>query len=227
MSGPGSLKNLWRVGYHADPLNFTPHHLYDWSHRFDDAQHQFRSVYACRQQETALREVLADLRPNAAAIARFVEKFGEDARDELETEPVTEAWRRRNVLAPAEVVPEDARVLDLTAPATAHELEVAHAQLLDAHGLEHLDLHEITTRRRVVTQTIAADVYRRLDVAVVYFLSSRDGGECFAVLEGHAELAATGPHVALTDPAPPALVTVAKEWGLNLAPAPRDLVGGL
>ena len=41
--------------------------------------------------------------------------------------------------------------------------------------MEHLDLHEITTRLRIVTQTVASDVYRRLGAGVIRFASSRDG----------------------------------------------------
>jgi hypothetical protein len=217
---PTSLEDLWRVGYHADPLDFTPRHLYTWSHRFDDVEKEFRSVYATRSPATALREVLADLRRNAAAVARFISIFGEEAIEDLEPEEVPAAWRRRNVLVAARVVPDDVGVLDLTDVATRQDLEARHAELLAECGLDHLDLHEITTRRRVVTQTIAADVYRRLDVGVIRFRSSRDGGECFAILEGRATLDPTGDPVLLTDPAPDVLVEVAAEYGLDLAPAP-------
>jgi hypothetical protein len=213
------LDDLWRVGYHADPLNFTPEHLYAWSHRFDDVDQRFRSTYAARYQETALREVLADLRPNTAAVARYVAIFGDEALEDLEPEQITAAWRRRNVLAPARVVPNDVAVVDLTEPAQTREVELAHAQLLAEHGMDHLDLHEITTRRRIVTQTIASDVYR-LGAGVIRFASSRDGRPCFAILEGNAALEQTGDYIPLTDPAPNALAVVAEEWGLTLEPAP-------
>jgi hypothetical protein len=32
---------LWRVGYHAAPLDFTPSELYEFSHRFDDVERRF------------------------------------------------------------------------------------------------------------------------------------------------------------------------------------------
>jgi hypothetical protein len=35
VNSSGELGDLWRVGHHADPLAFTPHHLYTWSNRFD------------------------------------------------------------------------------------------------------------------------------------------------------------------------------------------------
>lgn len=216
MTVVGELDSVWRVGSHADPLGLTPRHLYAWAHRFDDAEQRFRSVYAAVEAETALREVLADLRPNAAAIARYVELFGEDAREDIVGEPVTAAWRRNNVLAPARIY--HTGVLDLEDAAVRAELESRHAELLADHGMEHLDLHELTTRQRAVTQAIATDVYHRLGIGVIRFASSRDGGPCFAVLEGHGELESTGADVALTDPPPEALVTVAAEWGLELEP---------
>jgi RES domain len=220
VNDPGELGDLWRVGYHADPLNFTPKHLYSWSHRFDDVDQAFRSAYVARRQETALREVLADLRPNTAAVARYVAIFGDEALEDLESEPITAAWRRSNVLVPARVVPDDAAVVDLIDPAQTREVEVAHAQLLAEHGMEHLDLHEITTRRRIVTQTIASDVYRRLGAGVIRFASSRDGNPCFAILEGHAALERTGEEIPLTDPPPDALAVVAAECELALEPTP-------
>jgi hypothetical protein len=36
---------LWRVGYHAAPLEFTPRELYGYSHRFDDVAKRFRTLY--------------------------------------------------------------------------------------------------------------------------------------------------------------------------------------
>jgi RES domain len=218
LSDPAELEHVWRVGYHAEPLGFTPYSRCDWSHRFDDADRNFRSVYSATTQETALREVLADLRPKAKSIGLFLEIFGEDAEEELEPEQVTAAWRREHVLTPARVV--HSGVLDLSDPAVRADLERRHAKLLGAHGMDHLDLHELTTRQREVTQAIATDVYGRLDVGVIRFISSRDGGVCFAALEGLAELERVGDDIPLNDPPPPALMTVARDWGLELEPAP-------
>ena len=54
---------------------------------------------------------------------------------------------------------------------------------------EHLDLHEITTDRRVVTQTIAADLFDR-GVAAVRFPSRLDGDACIALLERRGNVVA-------------------------------------
>jgi hypothetical protein len=60
---------LWRVARKPDPLNFVPHDRYSWGHRFDDLKRHHRTLYCAETPETALREVLADLRPNASAPA--------------------------------------------------------------------------------------------------------------------------------------------------------------
>jgi hypothetical protein len=55
----------------------------------------------------------------------------------------------------------DGPLIDLTEVPIRQEIENRHIALLLEHGLEHLDLHEITTSRRVITQTIAADPFDR------------------------------------------------------------------
>jgi RES domain len=68
--GSGGAAALWRVAYAGDPLAFAPLDLYEFSHRFDDIHRRFRTLYCAENPETALREVLADLRPNLAARQR-------------------------------------------------------------------------------------------------------------------------------------------------------------
>ena len=210
-------ERVWRVGYDADPLAFVAFERALYSHRFDDPHQRFRSLYCARGAHTALREVLADLRRNTAAVARFVEVHGSDAAAEIPNESVSASWRHRHVLASA-VINAQGLVLDLRDPKQLNDLERIHATLLAEHGLSHLDLHEITTRLRDVTRTIAAAAYDD-GVAVVRFPSSRDGGDCYALFEHRAELVADAAPVALTDPAPQPLLDVAAEWALTLEPA--------
>lgn len=179
---------VWRVGYAAHPLGFVPRDRSEFGHRFDDHGRRFRSLYVALLPETCRREVLADVRPNAAARRRFLETFGEGAAEDLPKATVTAAWRAKNVLAPARIVVDHGRVIDLTDTTDRHEIEVRNAALLEAHGMDHLDMHEITTRRRIVTQTIAADAYFELAAAVIRFPSSRDGNPCHVLLEGRAHL---------------------------------------
>lgn len=216
---PGAGENfLWRVGYHASPLDFAPWHLYGFSHRFDDIEHRFRTLYLAESELTCLREVLADFRPNLAARHRHVERYGPAAAADFAVPAVTAKWRQENVLARA-ILELDGPVVDLTKARTRQQIERRHAALLVSHGLKHLDLHEITTRRRIVTQTIAGDLFDT-GVAAVRFPSSLDGNPCVALFEGRGDAHPAGDVVALTDPPPGPLLTVAREWHLDLQAAP-------
>lgn len=220
-AGGDDRRSWWRVGYHRDPLAFTPHDICSWGHRFDDAQRRVRTLYVAESPVTALREVLADFRPNLAALHRFQQAMGADAADELSLGTVTSAWRRQHVLAAADVVL-GGDICDLTDPAQRHAVEARHLGLLAAHGLQHLDLHEITTRRRIVTQTIATDLLDR-GVAAIRFPSRLDGGACVALFEGRARIALTTPPVPLTDPPVQPLLDATEPWRLRLEPAEDDL----
>lgn len=213
---------LWRVGYHSDPVGFAPRRHYGYSHRFDDVlERGWRTIYCAMRAETALREVLADLRPNTATIARFVKKYGPKARDELPSSAIPEEWRRNNVLVPVRIVRDgDWRVLDLTDQVTRLEVETRHAELLADHGMAHLDLNEITTSRRVVTRQIATTAYDEESVAVVRYPSRLDGSPCFALFEERAFLEQAADAVVLTDPPPEALENVAAGWNLTMQAAP-------
>jgi hypothetical protein len=220
----GRRTELWRVAHYNDPLEFAPHDRCSWGHRFDDVHRRYRTLYCATTPETALREVLADLRPNAAVIAKHLKVYGAAATSSLPKAAITEKWRQDNVLVPCTMT-YDGRLLDLTDANDRREIELRHAEHLAKYDMPHLDMHEITTRRRIVTQTIGTDAYDNLDVAAVRFASSRDGGTCFALFENRAELEQAEPPIALTDPPPQPLVTVAADWGLHLAaaaPAPAS-----
>src|SRR4029077_8737372 len=76
-------------------------------------------------------------------------------------------------------------VITLTEAATRQEVEHRHAELLLDYGLRHLDLHEITTSRRPVTQTIAAELFDR-GAAAIRFPSRLDGNACVGCSRGAA-----------------------------------------
>jgi hypothetical protein len=82
------------ASHHGDPLGFVPSEICEWSHRFDDLRHRFRTVYVAELAETCLREVLADFRPNLAATRRFQQEMGAGVEQELAARPITMAWRR-------------------------------------------------------------------------------------------------------------------------------------
>jgi RES domain-containing protein len=211
------LGRVWRVGLATDPLGFVPAERRAYNNRFDDVDRRFGTLYCALVAETALREVLADLRPNAAAIARYVTHFGPQATADLPPATVTAQWRRRHVLAPARL-DVDGPVLDLTDIDQRRQIEQRHAELLADHGMSHLDLHEVTTRRRIVTQTIAADAFDQRAAAAIRFASRLDGLPCYALFEGRGGLASDGEPIQLTDPAPEALQNVAASWQMTIEP---------
>jgi hypothetical protein len=215
---PDAGQALWRVGYHLDPLGFTPRELYGFNHRFDDIQRRFRTLYFAELPETCLREVLADFRPNLVARQRHIERYGPEAAEDFADTPVTARWRLQHVLVAA-LVHLDGPMIDLNDVATRQEIEDRHAELLLEYGLQHLDLHEITTSRRPVTQTIAAELFDR-GAAAIRFPSRLDGNACVALFEGRGGPTTTEAPITLTDPPPQQLINVTAPWGLLLEPAP-------
>ena len=210
----------WRVGYHADPLGFTPLEMYEFSHRFDDIHRRFRTLYCAELAETCLREVLADFRPNLAAQHRHIERYGPEAAADFAPTPVTAQWRVQHVLIRA-VVRLEGPLIDLTDVPTRQQIEHRHVQLLAEHDMWHLDLHEITTNGRAIRQTIAADLFDR-GAGAVRFPSRLDGNACVAQhpLRGARQRQFGGDPIALTDLPPDPLINVTAPWGLVLEAAP-------
>ena len=210
----------WRVGFHRSPADYTPHELCSWNHRFDDLERRFRSIYAAEAPETALREVLADLRPNTSAIRRYVQLFGTDAAADVPRRSVTASWRQQNVLAPVRPRLGGNRLIDLCDVAVCSEVEHEYADLLAEHGRDHLDLPQITARDRPFTQALAARLHDdHDDVAGVRFPSQRDGRPCIALFEGRGALEISGESLPLTDPPIGPLRAVCASWKLELQPA--------
>ena len=213
LQAPGDVR--WRVGHASDPIGFLPRERCSWNHRFDDPEQRFRTLYCAIESETALREVLADLRRDTWEVANYLATFGADALDDLPAQEITADWRRQNVLVCCRINAQ-AEMLDLTDPTVRHQTEQRHATLLAAHGMKHLDVTEVTRRRRSMTRVIAADAYDELGCAGIRFPSRLDGLPCFALFEGRASLEAVDDPVPLTDPPPSALENVAAEWHLTL-----------
>jgi hypothetical protein len=214
----GDSRALWRVGYYADPLGFTPRNLYEFGHRFDDIRRRFRTLYCAELPETCLREVLADFRPNLDALRRHAERYGPEATQDFAPEPVTAQWRVQHVLISV-ILRFGGPLIDLTEVSVRQEVEDRHGELLLEHGLKHLDVREITTSRRVVTQTIAADLFDR-GASAVRFPSRLDGNACVALFEERGVASPVGEPIALTDPPPEQLTNVTAPWGLVLESAP-------
>jgi hypothetical protein len=186
-----------------------------WQNRWDDPRRAYRTLYCAQEAITCLREVLADLRPNAAALTELEELFGPDAGLRAAAGAVTEEWRAQRVLAPA-AMEADGALIDVDDPATRAALEREHAALLAAHDMPHLDVTEIRSRTRAVTQAIGRALYEH-GAPGVRFGSNLDDQPCYALFEarGRLHLAPGEPPLELT-PDLAILRTVCTEYGLNL-----------
>ena len=159
--------------------------------------------------------MLADLRPDTAMLAEFHELFGPDAGVTAAAGAVSARWRAERVLSPARMVL-DGPLVDVDDPATRATLEREHAPLLAEHGMAHLDVSEVRSRLRVVTQRIGRSLYED-GAAGVHFGSNLDDRPCFALFEARGRLVprAGEPPLDLTvDLA--VLVQVCDEYGLRL-----------
>jgi hypothetical protein len=160
--------------------------------------------------------VLADLRPDTTMLAEFQELFGRDAGLLAAAGTVPAEFRRERVLAPADLVLDDGDLVDVDEPATRARLEREHAPLLAEHGMRHLDVSEVRSRTRVVTQRIGRTLYEG-GAAAVRFGSNLDDRPCYAVFEARGHLAPRGGEPPLElDAGLEPLATVCAEYGLTL-----------
>jgi hypothetical protein len=205
---------VWRLGHRSGPLDFVPHALSSWRHRWDDPWREYRTIYCAERALTCLREVLADLRPNTKAIAELKELFGDETPALRGVGEVASEWREAHLLCPA-LTASDHEFCDLDAEVELrNELERDLAGLLAQHDMEHLDVSQVRSRDRIVTQTVSRALYE-LFYAGVRFGSNLDDQPCYALFEGRAELEPNGEPLELTDELEP-LRQVCEDFGLRL-----------
>lgn len=171
--------------------------LCSFQQRWDDPRREYRTLYCAQRPETCLIEVLADLRPDTRMLADLDEVMGETA-ELLEAAGVVEpSWRAAHALQSAR--PQLRGTLaDVEDLVLRTELERRHAALLAAHGMEHLNISEIRSQTRTVTQTIGRHLYEQ-GYAGVAFSSNLDDGPCFALFEGRTELHPVGEALAMSE----------------------------
>ena len=191
-----------------------PRSLCSWRHRWDDPEREYRTIYCAEDVLTCLREVLADLRPNAKAIAELKELFGDDTPALRGVGEVAAEWREAHLLCPAHAV-SDHEFCDLDAEVELRsELEHQLALLLAMHDMDHLDISEVRSRDRIVTQTVSRELYEHR-YAGVRFGSNLDDRPCYALFEHRAELEGNGDPLELEPDVAP-LRQVCDEFGLIL-----------
>lgn len=210
-------RRVWRVGHISAPLDYVPRPYCSWEHRFDDPQREYRTLYSAERPLTCLREVLGDLRPNTKARAEFIE-FQLDqgvapADVHRPASEVTVKWRQDNALASA-TVRRSGPLADLDDRRLLEQLADAHAAMLAAHGMPQLDVTQVTSKDRPVTQAISRDLYEH-GAAGLLFRSNHDAARCIVLFEGRAELRPSAPAIPMTEDHP-ALLQVCGEYGLIL-----------
>jgi RES domain len=192
----------------------VPRPLCSWRHRWDDPEREYRTIYCAEGVLTCLREVLADLRPNAKAIAELKELFGDDTPALRGVGEVAAEWREAHLLCPALAVSRHA-FCDLDAEVELrNELEHELILLLVEHEMDHLDISQVRSRDRIVTQAMSRALYQRR-YAGVRFGSNLDDRPCYALFEGRAALEPDGEPLELAPDLEP-LRQVCEEFGLRL-----------
>lgn len=178
------MTRIWhRVGFHASPVAFPPHEFLSWSNRFDDPRPvtitaRFRTLYFAHQRYTALAEVFQDLRPSTKDIADFTSLFG------VTPPPQFLPCQRRSDLrvGRTRLDADGPDWVDLEDLSVRRDLEEQHASLLARHGMLHLDLSQLRSDQRIVTQTIALDLFGQGKAGIKY-RSNLTNGDCLAVFE--------------------------------------------
>jgi hypothetical protein len=159
--------------------------------------------------------VLADLRPDAKAIAELRELFGDATPAVRDAGVVGRELLEAHLLCPARAVG-DGDLCDIDADVELRrELEREHAALLAGHEMDHLDISQVRSKDRIVTQTVGRSLFTR-GYAGVAFGSNLDDERCVAIFEGRAELVWNGEPVELM-PELPQLTRVCAEFGLRIA----------
>lgn len=129
---------------------------------------------------------------------------------------VTAQWRADRQIARARILDDEQSFVDLEDLEVRRELEERYASLLATHGMRHLDISQLRSTQRVVTQTIALELYTSGQAGILY-RSTLDNDPCVALFEHRATLTNWGPAQELAaDDAD--LRSVCKTWHLVLEP---------
>jgi RES domain len=111
---------------------------------------------------------------------------------------------------------DDDGVVDLEDLTVRRMLEERHAPLLAAYGVRHLDISQLRSRQRIVTQTIGLELFAA-GIGGIRYKSTLDDGECVALFEGCVELRPYGAEQEISADDED-LVTIARQWKLDIEP---------
>ena len=153
--------------------------------------------------------MLQDLRPDTRARADYRSLFSVDPPPGI----VPKHWRDDRRIGRARIAAPDHVIVDLEDLSVRRELEEKHAALLAAHGTRHLDISQLRSDQRIVTQTIALELWTEGKAGIAYS-SNIDGQPCVAIFEDRTTIARYGPHRSIS----------ADDGDLLAATAPWNLV---
>ena len=208
------------MGFHTEPLGLTPlpalpdpRRGQPRAGRFDDPRGEYRILYAARWQRVALRESLQNFRRDSRELAVLLKTVG---LADLDPPEVEAGWLATRTLAEGVIRCVPGRSLaDLESPELRRKVLDELASYLALMGLGHLDIADLRSKLRPVTQAIGRLFYEKGHAGVVFRSNLPPGGICVALFEGRSWLEASGRSHRLQD-RPPALRHVAKELGLAL-----------
>jgi hypothetical protein len=189
-----------------------------WEGRFDDPRKtldpnsRFRTLYVAQERVTAFRETLQDLRPDTHSRAEYLSLFGVEPPPGI----VTAQWRADRRVARGRLAVAATDLVDLEDLDVRRELEQSHAAVLASHGMRHLDISNLRSSQRIVTQTIALDLWTQGKAGVLY-KSNIDSGVCLALFEGGPPLSPYGRtrRIAADDAD---LLAAVEPWHLDIEP---------
>ncbi|MEX2374733.1 MAG: RES family NAD+ phosphorylase [Dehalococcoidia bacterium] len=200
---------LYRIGHLPDPLAWPPEEVRG-AGRFDDPAAKYRVLYA-GQRRTCFLETLAWLRPSLETLAAMKAVRGTD--EPMPSWSVPPDWYQKRAVAALRLRPGQ-RWLDVRATETHEVLRAELASELTAWGLTDLDLGDVLSRNRQVTQRISRWAYAYDYHGIVYASRFNAGASLWAIFEG-ALFDAVGVAQPIL-PGDPDLVEAARLFGLEI-----------
>jgi len=200
------VNELWRVGYHDDPLSVSL--AYQGSGRFDDPQREHTVLYGSDSVETCIIEIALpwNLHPDASYVQR-TESPERDADSELQQAELDDADRDRAIaMRPARMpadlydkvkvyvaLAEPIVVLDLDDIGVRRDLAQIPeiAERMREHRLPDLDRSVLTGRHLDLTRTISGYVMRNRFAGHQFAglrTLSRHAGASYVLFEGRYQL---------------------------------------
>jgi hypothetical protein len=173
-----------------------------------------------RASACAFGETIARFRPSVQTLARLEQVEDDDPVDpSLFDNSIPADWRFKRRIGWIQL--ESAlRFVDVHNASTITQLRISLAGLLDHFGLSELDLSDITSQNRRLTQEIARFVYEQEDeigrpmfAGVRYMSRLHQDWECWAMF--HDRMKVTQQHVGAIYPDDPGLLEAAEALGLT------------